>query len=154
LKASSAVKPDRKLTRRIRPIFTSVSVAIACLIVGLFVGGVLSSTIGFGDSGADAEITIPALRQNQDGLTYGSAANALTPDDEPDLISVVADDNVTTGYVYKDELNDDLAVSPEEAVNRPDRTIPVYESDGKTVVGSFTIIGGAWAEEQPAPAAG
>lgn len=80
---------------------------------------------------------------NASGETYGVTNQQGTPD----LIAVVADQG-NTGYVEESELNcaggGDVA-SPAEALawdkvsqNR-NVSIPVYESDGVTVVGTFTV---------------
>lgn len=54
---------------------------------------------------------------NENGLTYGSAANAGDPDREPDLILVAAT-NGEEGYVYKEDLDaaSGMTETPEEAV--------------------------------------
>ncbi len=94
----------------------------------------------------------PTYPRNGDGLTYGSAADATSPANEPDLILVVMDDG-NEGYVKKvelDEANGAAAVatfkSPEEALtwqeacrNAPAPVVPVYAVDGRTVIGTFTL---------------
>lgn len=87
---------------------------------------------------------------NENGDTYG-ATNAKG---EPDLISVVTTDG-KLGYVYADELNEASGrtastgfTSPadarawQEAREGTVALIPVYESDGETVVGEFEA--GRW----------
>ncbi|GAB3588695.1 hypothetical protein [Calidifontibacter terrae] len=80
---------------------------------------------------------------NAAGLTYGSDADAAAAGVEPDLVLVVAT-NGKTGYVLNSDLNGPQPTSPEQAASPqfqspPPRTITVYESDGKTVVGEFTV---------------
>lgn len=76
---------------------------------------------------------------NANGQTYG----VMNADGEPDLIAVEAT-NGRTGYVYAEELSGPLPSSPEEAATwtpPPSRSIPVYEADGTTVIGEFTVGG-------------
>ncbi|ABK05569.1 hypothetical protein Arth_4398 (plasmid) [Arthrobacter sp. FB24] len=97
----------------------------------------------------------PSYSTNVNGQSFGSALMATSPETEPDLIQVQAD-NGRTGYVLKKHLDDANGAtaakgfrSPEEAIRwqntegRANRHIPVFEADGKTVVGTFTIIGSA-----------
>ena len=67
----------------------------------------------------------------------------MNADGEPDLIAVEAS-NGRTGYVYAEELSGPLPSSPEEAATwtpPPARSIPVYEADGTTIIGEFTVGG-------------
>lgn len=101
----------------------------------------------------------PDYSVNETGLTYGSAAEAPSPDQEPDLIAAMAT-NGLVGYVRKSELdiaNGSAAAaefrSPEEALawqaeqdalaahSDEARTVPVYALDGVTVIGEFLISG-------------
>lgn len=84
---------------------------------------------------------------NNDGKTYGSNLINAEYGNEPDLI-LVEDENGKSGYVYKEDFYDtaNQPQNPEEAIiymenlkkNKVKR-IPVYESDGKTVIGTFPI---------------
>ena len=87
------------------------------------------------------------------GQTFGSAADAPSLEQEPDLILVVAT-NGAEGYVLRADLNTangqaaaESFTSPEEALvwqeteGREDRLIPVYERDGTTLIGSFLVAG-------------
>jgi hypothetical protein len=71
---------------------------------------------------------------NDNGETYGSPIN----DAVPQLILALADDG-DTGYVRVSEL--DLARNSAKSTTNPDKvfTVDVYESDGVTVVGVFTV---------------
>ncbi|HUZ40256.1 MAG TPA: hypothetical protein VMU68_02550 [Acidimicrobiales bacterium] len=81
---------------------------------------------------------------NASGETYGVANQKGTPD----LVAVIINQGHTDGYVKETELNcaagGDVASLAEAAAwdktsqNR-NITIPVYESDGVTVVGTFTV---------------
>lgn len=90
----------------------------------------------------------PSYATNAEGQTYGSALEARTPQEEPDLIEAYGDDG-TSGYVRADDLNGP-APTREEVLEHidaqekgaiPDVRIPLYESDGTTVIGTFTIEG-------------
>lgn len=98
----------------------------------------------------DTEINV-----NENGQTYGKDVYANNTREEPDLIYAEAMDG-TRGYVYASDLNAYKADSPEELLeqdkiyqeiwnNAPAGEvvvacyIPLYEADGKTVVGEFPI---------------
>jgi len=89
---------------------------------------------------SDEEIeNFSALRRNENGQIYG--IDAL----EADLISATSVEGID-GYVYREDLYNyepDFK-TPEEAIEWQEshtggRTIPVYESDGITVIGTFKI---------------
>lgn len=82
---------------------------------------------------------------NANGQTYG-----ILDEDTPDLIAVVSD-NGKAGYVYASEFFTPLPSCPEEAVTQQKardkaiadgtyvpRSINVYESDGETLIDTFT----------------
>lgn len=80
--------------------------------------------------------------KNAHGVTYGSGLDAVSPEDEPDLIRVEAT-NGKVGYAYRSDLEGPEPTSPAAAVaqqkakeGKPD-VIPVYEVDGITQVGVF-----------------
>lgn len=87
---------------------------------------------------------------NENGETFGTCLDVIYPEDEPDLMAAVGD-NGRKGYIRKTELDDDEMAkceTPEEAVRiqeerekngNPPRVINVYESDGVTVIDTFTI---------------
>jgi hypothetical protein len=81
---------------------------------------------------------------NASGQTYGVSNQQGTPD----LIAVVVDQGKTQGYVERSELDcasGGQVKSPSEAVTWDETsknrniTIPVYESDGVTIIGTFTV---------------
>lgn len=92
---------------------------------------------------------------NPSGQTYGSAMEAISPDKEPDLIQADAT-NGKQGYVKKFELEGSQPKTPDEAsamsVNSKERTIKVYTSDGKTVIGEFVIADGTGEGAEPVDA--
>ena len=89
---------------------------------------------------------IDAYSTNESGQTYGSAVYASSWENEPDLI-LAEGENGVVGYVYKTDLDGPVADTIEEQLkiwdlNRRPRSIPVYESDGRTVIGEFIVGGG------------
>lgn len=84
--------------------------------------------------------------KNKNGKTYGSSADATSPETEPELISAIGVDG-TAGYVLKKDLDGELPKSPEEAVaiqnsrSPGGRDIPLYDVDGETVIGVFHVGG-------------
>lgn len=123
--------------------------------VAVAVGPVLLAPTGLnaGSGSATEPMPDPTYAVNQDGLTYGSARQANSPGTEPDLIQAVAT-NGAEGYVLKSDLDEangttaaESFTSPEEALawqvneGAADRSIPVYRSDGVTVIGEFLITG-------------
>lgn len=85
-----------------------------------------------------ANATATSWGVNSDGHTYGVANGRGIPD----LVAVIAT-NGRKGYVYAAQLQDAQPepTSPAQAATmRPTHTaIPVYESDGHTVIGQFVI---------------
>lgn len=78
------------------------------------------------------------LQTNQNGLTYGSA---LFSETEPDLI-LVEGISGNIGYVKSSDLNGPMPVSVYDAIQMQtsqSRLIPVYESNGITVIDTFVI---------------
>lgn len=66
---------------------------------------------------------------NDNGETFGSAADAESPDAVPDLIASYGNDG-TFGYVKADDVL---------AVENSASSVPLYTSDGITVLGSFDV---------------
>jgi len=88
----------------------------------------------------DGKVT--AWPKNDLGVTYGSALDAVSHEDEPDLIRVEAT-NGKVGYAYRTDLEGPEPSSPAAAIaqqkargGKPD-VIPVYEVDGITQIGVF-----------------
>lgn len=83
---------------------------------------------------------------NAHGQTYGSAGNATSPGQQPDLIAVEAGGG-RTGYVYREELDAGSGKDTLQEVQERLRTgqtlqptsIPMYESDGRTRIGTFRL---------------
>jgi hypothetical protein len=77
--------------------------------------------------------TTTAWGTNDDGLTYGVANDRGTPD----LLAVIAT-NGETGYVYSRDLQvpEPTGLQTGASTSKPIH-LPVYTSDGHTVIGQF-----------------
>lgn len=143
---------------------TRISAVVTVGAVGLFIVGavggaaVAATPLLFAPAGLSADGAVPAAApeypKNDSGLTYGSAADAISPETEPDLILVQAT-NGKVGYAFKkdiDRVDGTEAIesfkSPEDALawqerqallTDADRTIPVFKLDGTTKIGEFII---------------
>ncbi len=92
------------------------------------------------------EMIVPNYTVNEQGETYGSAPYVYGKIvKEPDLISAIGVDGVK-GYVKATDLNGPSFSSPEEAIAYQEkmqaagsRSIPLYESDGRTEIGEFIL---------------
>lgn len=82
---------------------------------------------------------------NSKGQTYGNADSEFS-NDLPDLVSVVGD-NGYKGYVYSFELFSNKPATPSEALKIQEakdngtyvpKILNVYESDGTTIIDTFT----------------
>lgn len=82
--------------------------------------------------------------KNKNNETYGTYIEGET-EQIPDLILVVGD-NGKEGYAKKDDLYLKQPKTPEEAIeyekNKKNRTIPVYKSDGETIIDQIKIVEG------------
>lgn len=95
---------------------------------------------------------------NAKGETYG----VMNDQGEPDLQLVVAT-NGRTGYAYTRDLNNAGGAPPTDPADAAARNgalavgvpVPVYESDGETLVGEFIVGGdrrpGDWQDVPPSP---
>ena len=78
---------------------------------------------------------------NAQGLTYGSNFYATSMDEYPDLIKVMGI-NGHEGYVYCNDLYANVASTLEEGIMLAQQgeqtySIPIYESDGMTVIDTY-----------------
>jgi len=108
----------------------------------------------------------PSFPTNASGLTYGSAADAISPGTEPDLILVVTTDG-KEGYAKKADLDQAdgttaaQTLSPSDVLKWQDKRnaqgtimVPVYDVEGKTVIGEFAVVAGDQGPTDPStPAA-
>lgn len=78
---------------------------------------------------------------NAQGQTIGSAESSRTEDQQPDLIAAYGT-NGEAGYIKKTDLTAHTPANLTDAAATTDpapRTIPLYEENGSTTIGSFTI---------------
>lgn len=100
--------------------------------------------IGSISSSALHQNPAPNYQKNENGQTYGSAADAISPETEPELISAIGVDG-TQGYVLKKDIDGEQPKSPKEAIaiqnsrSPGGREIPLYDADGETVIGVFHV---------------
>lgn len=82
----------------------------------------------------------PEIKINEYGEIYGSEIFLEEIGVEPDLILAIGE-NGLEGYVKSEELERNLVVHPNDIIdqNRASRTISLYKSDGKTIIGTFII---------------
>lgn len=88
----------------------------------------------------------PQYPMNASGETYGSLLYATSPETEPNLVKAMGVDG-TIGYVRNVDLNGVPPKTPEEAIAQQEKMsdtkrIPLYKSDGKTVIGEYEITKG------------
>ncbi|MDJ0363365.1 hypothetical protein [Rhodococcus sp. H29-C3] len=85
--------------------------------------------VGSRSAKGDSPTTDLSIATNDSGKTFGSAANANSPESVPDLIASYGADG-TFGYVKADDVS---------AVEKTAASVPLYTSDGVTVVGSLDV---------------
>ncbi len=109
------------------------------------------------DTSANASWTLQAMYVNRVTTSWGTNASGQTygvtnQNGTPDLVAVSIDQGKVQGYVKASDINcasgNYVVHSPAQALawdaaskNR-NISIPVYESDGRTVIGVFVIDGG------------
>jgi hypothetical protein len=145
--------------RRKTSVLVFSAVVAGCVTAGAGSGAALAGTPAiFSPAGVSSTgstpMPAPQYPQNTAGQTFGSAAVAPSADEEPDLVAAETTDG-REGYVLKSDLDDAngttaaktfkspqdaLAWQTSEAAQR-DHLIPVYAADGRTVIGSFLIVG-------------
>lgn len=137
-------------------IIKKILVIMVALVMGIAVG--LSTTAALASDKVNrSHDKAPKYSVNKNNQTYGSAADAISPETEPDLIAAIGIDG-TKGYVLSKDLKEEMPKTPEEAVkktadmkkrtdeakekgNNIVREIPLYDVDGKTIIGKFGISG-------------
>lgn len=127
--------------------FCVMGLAVSVLVSGY---GIITSSSAH-DNGKISK-TIDTIRgyfkTNDNGETYGTYIDKGDGEyEEPDLMAVIGVNDVE-GYVKKVDLYDEenQPNNPEEAIaymekreKEGPRLIPVYEKDGKTVIGEYRI---------------
>lgn len=82
------------------------------------------------------------IQRNENGEIYGSEIFLDEIGVQPDLI-LAEGTNGEIGYVRAEDLNDSDVLTPAQAmskmVNKEADIIPLYNSDGTTVIGSFML---------------
>lgn len=124
--------------------FTLVAV-LGALGVGSVAGATVTTIGRSSSSHAIAKSNSSSFPVNANGETYGSDANAAW-DAQPDLISAFAT-NGKTGYISRvaleaadgSDVNSLSQAAAYIASTKSSRSIPVYEQNGTTVIGSFVI---------------
>ncbi|CEO33186.1 hypothetical protein [Paraclostridium sordellii] len=127
--------------------FCVMGLAVSVLVSGY---GIITSSSA--DDNGKISKTIDTIRgyfkTNDNGETYGTYIDKGDGEyEEPDLMAVVGVNDVE-GYVKKVDLYDEenQPNNPEEAIaymekreKEGPRLIPVYEKDGRTVIGEYRI---------------
>ncbi|CEO27826.1 hypothetical protein [Paraclostridium sordellii] len=127
--------------------FCVMALAVSVLVSGY---GIITSSSA--DDNGKISKTIDTIRgyfkTNDNGETYGTYIDKGDGEyEEPDLMAVIGVNDVE-GYVKKVDLYDEenQPNNPEEAIaymekreKEGPRLIPVYEKDGKTVIGEYRI---------------
>lgn len=127
--------------------FCVMGLAVSVLVSGY---GIITSSSA--DDNGKISKTIDTIRgyfkTNDDGETYGTYIDKGDGEyEEPDLMAVIGVNDVE-GYVKKVDLYDEenQPNNPEEAIaymekreKEGPRLIPVYEKDGRTVIGEYRI---------------
>lgn len=127
------------------------SIGIRKLIGVVFIACVVGCVLGYqstfsNSTNNQSSANYPNYPENKNGQTYGSSADASSPETEPELISDIGVDG-TEGYVLKKDLDVEQPKSPEDAIaiqnsrspGGPD--IPLYDVEGATVIGVFHVGG-------------
>lgn len=100
----------------------------------------LLSLVGFSYEKDPETESLSGYSVNANGQTFGNANQYIALGYWPDLLAAEGMDGLC-GYVYVSDLHDKPS-SPAEALlanNRKTQYIPLYDSDGKTVIGRFQI---------------
>ncbi|CEQ26065.1 hypothetical protein [Paraclostridium sordellii] len=125
---------------------------VMVLAVSVLVSGYGIITSSSADDNGKISKTIDTIRgyfkTNDNGETYGTYIDKGDGEwEEPDLMAVIGRNDVE-GYVKKVDLYDEenQPNNPEEAIaymekreKEGPRLIPIYEKDGKTVIGEYRI---------------
>ncbi|TPV49427.1 peptidase M56 BlaR1 [Pseudarthrobacter phenanthrenivorans] len=116
--------------------------------LGIIASLSLGATAAVAVQGASSNLNsapAPEYERNESGLTFGSAAEAISRETEPDLISAVGDDG-TKGYVFAKDLhyqpefkNPSEVIAWQKAHAGRSWTIDLFAVDGKQKIGVFTL---------------
>ncbi|QNR65163.1 hypothetical protein IAQ67_14700 [Paenibacillus peoriae] len=96
------------------------------------------------NSKSTVEVNSHNYSVNKQGQTYGHGPYPSGTQQEPDLVKAEGENGVT-GYVKSSDLANS-ATTPEEAIASQKsikdvgyKSIPLYDADGKTVIGEFKM---------------
>lgn len=119
-----------------------VAVAVAILVPTAFAVNYALEAESVPDTYAIKDQSSSVYPVNEQGQTYGEGPFKPGIGQEPDLIKAV-DEKGVEGYVKSSDLLPGVS-SPEEAMEYQksadaagSKSIPLYKSDGKTVIGQF-----------------
>lgn len=120
---------------------TAVASTLAFGLLGLGLGVLVTTHLSSG-LGSPSVQGSPEVRVNEAGQTYGQFVLG-DPATAPDLIEAIADDG-SIGYIEKGEmfpeLPDSVGAALEMSANADEpRSVPLFASDGETVIGTFTF---------------
>lgn len=121
-------------------------ILIMAIIAGILLGTLCFDSVIASNNPNQSFSSAPVYPINENGETYGSSSYAISLETEPDLISAIGVDG-TLGYVRKTDLNGEMPNNPEQALagmrqrEGKVRQIPLYDVDGKTVIGAFNVGG-------------
>lgn len=98
-------------------------------------------------------VSTSSVKRNIHGELYGIDGDHSQNGMEVDLIQAIGN-NGRIGYVKRSDLDGNDVSNPSEVfsyvdkcLDCPGRIIPIYESDGVTVIDSFTVLAGGTLEE-------
>lgn len=86
-----------------------------------------SNPLNYPAAAAAQTETIAETQENSQGQTFGSALDVQEPSSQPDLVLAIGTEG-ESGYVLASSLDTQTVT-----------TVPLYESDGVTVIGSFEV---------------
>ena len=139
---------ESKLSTRSVRVFIAAILALGIAAALAVVGVNASASTTAGDEFVMSSKSYGDYPKNPQGKAFGSALEAKTPADEPDLI-LAQGTNGKIGYILKSDARGPEPRTPAEAIaltNQKFRTqepqtstIPLYSEDGVTVIGEYLI---------------
>lgn len=134
------------LTVNIRKRFFIVAISSGIIInlFGLSIWVYARNTDGFSYSPNSIEDSDSTYLTNEQGQTYGPRPDTFEHVEDPDLLEAIGENGII-GYVKLSDLDSNVS-SPEEALTYQESaenseyiSIPLYNSDGETVIGEFRM---------------
>lgn len=127
---------------QVRKCYQKIVVFLVVLVMGISIGAI--AFVSANTQNDPSKSPVPDYPKNKSGLTYGSSLYSPSQDKDPDLIKAYGVDG-TLGYVRSKDLHNDVVPkTPEEALAQQakdsvDKEIPLYDVEGKKVIGKFRI---------------